>query len=92
VADLSEDEVTARLHFRIGADAHRRGDEAVARRQMALAAELAPLDWTVRRAAMPLVGQDPFGEGFLSLYDGWTERGMPYHGLSATAAVGGAEG
>jgi peroxiredoxin len=89
VADLSEDEVTARLHFRIGADALGRGDEATARRQLAQAAALAPFDWTVRRAAMPLVGEDPFGEGFLALYDEWKERGMPYHGLSATAAVGG---
>jgi peroxiredoxin len=90
VADLSEDEIGARLHFRLGADALRHGDEDGARRQMAVAAELAPFDWTVRRAAMPLVGQDPFGEDFLALYDEWKARGMPYHGLSATSAVGGA--
>jgi hypothetical protein len=92
VDDLSGDEVAARLHFRIGADALRRGDGDVARRQMARAAALAPFDWTVRRAAMPLVGQDPFGEEFLTLYEEWKAQGMPYHGLSATSAVGTAAG
>ena len=92
VGDLSEDEVAARLRFRIVADAFRRGDVDAARRQLVLAAELAPYDWTVRRAAMPLVGQDPFGEEFLALYDEWKERGMPYHGLSATSAVGAVSG
>jgi uncharacterized small protein (DUF1192 family) len=90
VDDLSVDEVAARLHFRIGADAVRRGDADLARRQMARAAALAPFDWTVRRAAMPLVGQDPFGEEFLTLYEEWKAQGMPYHGLSATSAVGSA--
>ena len=88
VDDLSEDEVGARLHFRIGADGLRRGDGDLARRQLARAAELAPFDWTVRRAAMPLVGQNPFGQEFLTLYEEWKAQGMPYHGLSATSAVG----
>jgi peroxiredoxin len=90
VEDLSGDEVAARLHFRLGADALRRGDHEAARRQLARAAELAPFDWTVRRAAMPLMGQDPFGEEFLALYEEWKAQGMPYHGLPATSAVGGA--
>ncbi len=88
VADLTEDEVLARLHFRLGADALRRGDEPGARRHMATASALAPFDWTVRRAAMPLVGEDPFGQQFLDLYDEWQEKGMPYHGLTATSALG----
>jgi len=87
VADLSPTEVEARLQFRIGADALHRGSDEMARRHLARAAELAPYDWTVRRAAMPLVGQDPFGQGFLDLYDEWKDQGMPYHGLSATQAV-----
>jgi peroxiredoxin len=89
VDDLSEDEVRARLHFRIGADALNRGDDVTARRQLARAADLAPFDWTVRRAAMPLVGEDPFGDGFLALYEEWKGRGMPYHGLEATAGLRG---
>jgi peroxiredoxin len=88
VDDLSEAEVAARLHFRLGVDALQRGADATGRRQLAMAAELAPYDWTVRRAAMPLVGQDPFGQDFLTLYEEWKDQGMPYHGLSATAAVG----
>ncbi|HWE65328.1 MAG TPA: TlpA disulfide reductase family protein [Acidimicrobiales bacterium] len=88
VADLSEDEIAARLHFRIGADALSRGEGERARHHLARAAELAPYDWTVRRAAMPLVGQDPFGQDFLTMYEEWKDMGMPYHGLSATAAVG----
>ncbi len=87
VDDLTGDELRARLHFRIGADALRRGDETVARRHLTRAAELAPFDWTVRRAAMPLVGEDPFGEEFLYLYEQWKLQGMPYHGI-----LGGTDG
>jgi peroxiredoxin len=89
VGDLSQDEVMARLHFRLGADALRRGDTASARRLLVRAAELAPFDWTVRRAAMPLIGDDPFGAEFLALYDEWKDLGMPYHGLLAGAAAEG---
>ena len=75
VADLSEDEVRARLHFRIAAFAHGRGDEVTTRRHVDLAAELAPDDLAVWRAAMPLVGQDPFGDDFLDRYEAWRARG-----------------
>ena len=81
VGDLSQDEVRARLHFRVGAEARRQGDDAAATAHFAAAAELAPYDWTVRRAAMPLMGEDPFGERFLALYDEWQDAGMPYHGM-----------
>jgi peroxiredoxin len=90
VADLSEDDVEARLRFRIGVDALRRGDAETARRQLVRASELAPYDWAVRRAAMPLVGEDPFGEEFLALYEDWQVRGMPYHGLSPISSGDGA--
>jgi hypothetical protein len=81
VADLSEDEVLARLHFRVAAEAHRRGDEATTRRHADRAAELAPDDLAVWRAAMPLVGEDPFGQRFLDRYEAWRSRGSPAHGL-----------
>ncbi len=81
VADLTEDEVRARLHFRIAAFAHGRGDDATTRRHADVAAELAPDDLAVWRAAMPLVGEDPFGEGFLERYEAWRARGSPAHGL-----------
>jgi peroxiredoxin len=83
VGDLSEDEVLARLHFRVGAQALRQGDEATGRRHFTEAAQLAPHDWTVRRAAMPLIGEDPFGDQFFGMYEEWQKAGMPYHGLPA---------
>jgi peroxiredoxin len=81
VGDLTEDEVLARLHFRIASEAHRQGNQAATERHVARASELAPDDLTIWRAGMPLVGKDPFGDEFLAKYDEWKERGMPYHGL-----------
>ena len=34
---------------------------------------------------MPLVGEDPFGDDFLTRYEEWKGRGMPYHGLPGGA-------
>ena len=82
-ADLDEGEVRGRLHFRIAVEARRRGDDDTARRHFALAAELAPHDWTVRRAALPLLGEDPFGARYFELAAEWKAAGRPYHGLSA---------
>ena len=81
VGDLSEDEEAARLWFRIATHLRRvgRGDEAAARFKRA--AELAPLDFTVARAAMPLTGRDPFGTEFFELYGRWQDAGAPFHGL-----------
>ena len=81
VADLTEDEVLARLHFRIAAEAHRRGDAETTRRHVLRAGELAPDDLTVWRAGMPLIGEDPFGQDFLDRYDEWKRRGSPAHSL-----------
>ena len=86
VGDLSEDEVLARLHFRIAAHARRTGNEDAARRHFAQAGALAPFDWTVRRAALPLTGGDPFGEEFFEMYGQWQQAGSPYHGLPAQRA------
>jgi peroxiredoxin len=81
VADLSEDEVLARLHFRIAAEAHRRDDAVTTRRHVLRAGELAPDDLTIWRAGMPLIGEDPFGEDFLVRYDGWKAKGSPAHSM-----------
>jgi hypothetical protein len=81
VGDLSEEEVLARLHFRVAAEAHRRGDEEATHRHVAIASALAPDDLTIWRAGMPLVGEDPFGDAFFAKYDEWKGKGMPYHGL-----------
>jgi hypothetical protein len=81
VGALSDDEVLARLHFRVAAEARRAGDAATAARHFERAGALAPHDWTIRRATMPLVGDDPFGEKFFTMYQEWEEAGKPYHGL-----------
>jgi hypothetical protein len=82
VADLDDDEVDARLHFRIGVEARRQGKTAAAEHHLSRAGVLAPMDFSVRRAAMPLLGEDPFGQDFLDLYEEWRSLGAPYHGLS----------
>jgi hypothetical protein len=86
VEDLTGDEVVARLHFRVAVHARRAGKAEAASRHFALAAELAPHDWTIRRAAMPLVGDDPFGEKFFAMYEAWELAGKPYHGLPGVTA------
>lgn len=88
VADLSDDEVLARLHFRIAAEAHRRGDAATTRTHVLRAGALAPDDLTVWRAGMPLLGEDPFGQEFLERYDAWRERGSPAHVLESGQGTG----
>ncbi len=81
VADLSDDEVLARLHFRVAAEAHRQGDAGTTRAHVLRAGELAPDDLTVWRAGMPLLGEDPFGQGFLDRYDAWRAKGSPAHSM-----------
>ena len=81
IADLSDEELEARLLFRLGIEAKRQGLDELAESTLRKAGDLAPLDFSVRRAAMPLLGEDPFGQAFLDLYDEWQEQGAPYHGL-----------
>jgi hypothetical protein len=87
VGDLSEDELNARLRFRIAAHLRRQGDAAGAERNFAEAVALAPHDWTVRRAAMPLRGVSPFGEEFFEMAAEWEAAGRPYHGIAAEQRV-----
>jgi len=87
VGDLSDDEVLARLHFRVAVQARRAGDTETARSHFDRAGELAPHDWTIRRATLPLIGEDPFGgERFFALYQEREEAGRPYHGLPGMPA------
>ena len=81
IEDLSDDEVLARLHFRVAVHARRAGATDTAARHFARAGELAPHDFTIRRATLPLVGEDPFGETFFAMHTEWESAGKPYHGL-----------
>ena len=87
VEDFTESEIDARLHFRIGVELRDQGDLEGASKHFARASELAPFDWTVRRAAMPLTGRDPFGQEFLDLYDEWKANGAPFHGIASVDDV-----
>ncbi len=81
IEDLSQDEIDARLHFKLAATARHSGDDAGATRHFAKAIELAPFDFTISRAAMPLQGEDPFGEKFMALMQQWVDEGAPFHGI-----------
>lgn len=86
VGDLTDDEVRARLHFRAAVHLRRAGRAEAAERHFDAAIALAPLDFTISRAAMPLRGQNPFGEEFFVLYDQWKAAGEPFHGISRRGA------
>jgi hypothetical protein len=81
VGDLDADELAARLHFRVATHLRRGGDEDGATHHFARALDLAPVDFTIARAQMPLTGRDPFGAGFFELYQQWQDAGAPYHGI-----------
>jgi hypothetical protein len=72
------EEQLAKAEFALGWFLHRRGEGEAAARHFARAGELSPDDFTVRRAAMPIMGIDPMtSPEFLDLYVKWTERGRP---------------
>ena len=82
VDDLDDDELAARLHFRIATHLRRSGDEDGAAAHFERAVELAPVDFTIARASLPLTGRDPFGTDFFTIYQRWQEAGAPYHGIT----------
>lgn len=82
VGDLSPEEEQAKLHWRIALHLRGVGDEAGAARNFDRAAELAPHDWTIRRAMLPLRGGDPFGQEFVDLATEFAAAGRPYHGIA----------
>ena len=83
VGDLSAEEEQARLHFRIANHLRGAGDDDGAARNFDRASALAPHDWTIRRAMMPLRGADPFGDEFFALAAEYNEAGRPFHGVAA---------
>lgn len=76
----------ARAHRRLAAWLHRHGDAEAAERQFRVAVELAPLDFSIRRASMPARGQDPFGADFALLWEEWSAAGRP--GYAPTVSGG----
>lgn len=81
VGDLSPDEEQAKLLWRIALHHRDAGDDEAAARCWDRAAELAPHDWTIRRAMLPLRGGDPFGDEFFELAAEYEAAGRPFHGL-----------
>ena len=68
---------TARAERRLAAWLHRNGHLEQAELHFAAAVDLAPLDFSIRRASMPLRGQDPFGAEFFELWEEWEAAGRP---------------
>ena len=81
VEDLSDEEIQARLHFRLAAHLRRNNMIDESEKHFDYAIELAPLDFTIARASMPLRGGDPFGEEFFELYQKYQDAGSPFHGI-----------
>lgn len=82
VGDLTPQEEQAKLLFRIANHLRKAGDDDGASRNFDRAAELAPHDWTIRRAMLPLRGRDPFGQNYLDLAAEFNAAGRPYHGIA----------
>lgn len=67
----------ARAERRLAAWLHRNGHPVEAEAHFTKAVDLAPLDFSIRRASMPLRGQDPFGTEFFELWEQWNTAGRP---------------
>lgn len=81
--ETTDDSQLARVHWRAAIALHRAGRADGAARHFARAGELAPHDFTIRRAALPLQGIDPFlSEEFIELYAGFQEAGSPDYGFT----------
>ena len=75
--DDSEELRAARAERRLAAYLHRTGHTDAAEQHFQRAVELAPLDFSIRRASMRSRGQDPFGADFAELWQEWSAAGRP---------------
>lgn len=73
-APLTAEQRQARAEFRLALELKRRGHDEAAARRVAVADALAPDDFTIWRAGMHLVGDDPFGAEFFDRYTEWQQR------------------
>ena len=71
---LSDDQRQARAEFRLALELARAGHSDAAAQRVQLADSLAPDDFTIWRAGMHLVGDDPFGAEFMDRYIEWQQR------------------
>ena len=72
--ELSAEQRQARVEFRLALELLRRGEADAAAERIATADRLAPDDFTIWRAGMKLVGDDPFGAEFFDRYTDWQQR------------------
>jgi hypothetical protein len=79
-AGPTADDQLARAERRLGAFLHREGRADLAAPHFARAAELAPMDWTIRRGTLPMQGDDPFGQTFFDFMGEWAAAGSPGYG------------
>jgi hypothetical protein len=73
------DQQRARAEFAVAWHLHKRGETEAAELHFLRAGELAPHDWTIRRASMPIRGLDPMGAPFVELFQEWVAAGSPYY-------------
>ncbi len=71
---LNADQRLARAEFRLALELARAGHDEAAARHVTIADGLAPDDFTIWRAGMQLVGDDPFGAEFFERYTEWQQR------------------